>query len=248
MQEETPFVFGDGVMPPSEATAEGVLISMKAAVRSRLGRSDLTGLRVMLTGLGKVGMRLAELLVREGAAVLVADVDAARVQAACRQWGVTAVDTDGAHAADVDVYSPCALGGVLDQRSIEDLRATVVVGSANNQLATPRDGEVLHQRGVLYAPDYIVNAGGLIAVAAELENETTAWVEQKLQALSDTLANVFDTASRRHLSTAVAADLLAERRIEALDRSAASMRSRDPSPRPVADGHRETEARRKATG
>ena len=248
MQEETPFVFGDGVMPPSEATAEGVLISMKAAVRSRLGRSDLTGLRVMLPGLGKVGMRLAELLVREGAAVLVADVDAARVQAACRQWGVTAVDTDGAHAADVDVYSPCALGGVLDQRSIEDLRATVVVGSANNQLATPRDGEVLHQRGVLYAPDYIVNAGGLIAVAAELENETTAWVEQKLQALSETLANVFDTASRRHLSTAVAADLLAERRIEALDRSAASMRSRDPSPRPVADGHRETEARRKAAG
>lgn len=252
MQRETSFVFGDSVVPPSEATAEGVLISMKAAVRSRLERSDLTGLRVMLPGLGKVGMRLAELLARERANVWVTDVDEDRVQTACQKFGVKVADSSSAHAADVDIYCPCALGGVLNERTIEDMQAKVVVGSANNQLATLRDGESLHERSILYAPDYIVNAGGLIAVAAELEEESSAWVDQKLHALSDTLANVFDTASRRNLNTAIAADLLAERRIQALERSEAAHQSGKPSSPSIRvagqDHIASSKARRQVTG
>ena len=219
MQRETPFVFGDGVVAPSEATAEGVLISLRTAVRSRLGHSNLKGLRIVLPGLGKVGMLLAGLLVREGSVVWAADVDEERLQAATQKLGVNAISTEKAHAADVDVFCPCALGGVLNERTVRELRASIVVGSANNQLATPRQGEMLHERGILYAPDYIVNAGGLIAVAAELEGESSAWIDQKLGALSETLANVFDTASRRKISTGIAADLLAERRIETIQRS-----------------------------
>lgn len=225
MQEETPFVFGDSVVPPSEATAEGVLISMRTAVRSRFGRAELSGLRVMLQGLGKVGMPLTKALVREGAIVQVADVDQESVDLACRELGVTAIPTDGAYAADVDIFCPCALGGVLNDETIRDLRASVVVGSANNQLEAPRHGEMLQECRVLYAPDYIVNAGGLIAVAAELEQESPAWVDRKLKALSETLANVFDTASRRKMSTSVAADLLAEQRMATLERTQSAVPS-----------------------
>jgi len=225
MQRETPFVFGDSVVAPSDATAEGVLISMRTAAQSRLGHANLRGLRIALPGLGKVGMRLAELLVREGGIVLAADVDEERVQTAIRKLGVNAMSTEEAHAADVDVFCPCALGGVLNERTIKEMRASVVVGSANNQLETPRHGEMLQERGILYAPDYIVNAGGLIAVAAELEGESSAWIDEKLGALSETLASVFDTASRRNISTSVAADLLAERRITTIQRSSSPKRS-----------------------
>ncbi len=238
MQAETTFVFGDGIRPPSDATAEGVLISMRAAVRHKLGRSDLQGLRIMVQGLGKVGMQVTALLAREHATVYVADVDGSRVAAACRELGATAIATEEAYAADADIFCPCALGGVLNERTIGKIRATMVVGSANNQLRAPCHGEMLQERGVLYAPDYIVNAGGLIAVAAELENEPAAWIERKLGALSETLANVFDTASRRDISTCVTADMLAEQRIAMSERAAAlESRSRRPSSSDQAGRH-----------
>lgn len=230
MQAETPFVFGDGIRPPSEATAEGVLISMRAAVRHRLQRSGLQGSRVMVQGLGKVGMHLATLLKREGADVLVADVDDDRVKTACRELGVTAIAIEDAHAADVDIFCPCALGGVVNDRSVGEMRATMVVGSANNQLEAPRHGKMLQERGILYAPDYVANAGGLIAVSAALENESSAWIGRKLDALSETLANVFDTASKRDIDTGTAADVLARRRIDMHERSVTSRELGVPSP------------------
>lgn len=252
MQEETSYVFGDAVVPPSEATAKGVLISMKSAVRSRLGRTDFRGMRIMVQGLGKVGMPLSKLLAGEGAIVQVADVHEKSVETACRDLGATAVPTEQAHAADVDIFCPCALGAVLNDRTISELRASVVVGSANNQLAAPRHGDMLHERGVLYAPDYIVNAGGLIAVAAELEHETSAWIDQKLGMLSETLANVFDTAEKRKINTGLAADLLAEQRIAACEHSGSSSdKARQPIPMASYDRQDQVQALRpirKATG
>ncbi len=226
MQHETPFVFGDSVVPPSKATAQGVLISMKTAVKHRHQRTSLQGLRVAVAGLGKVGMRLAEMLNREGAIVFAADVNDECLREASQTLGVQPIDVEGAHAADVDVYCPCALGAVLNESTIRSMRASIIVGSANNQLAEQQDGERLSEQGILYAPDYIVNAGGLLAVAAELEGESTAWINQKLDALSDTLSNVFDTASKRSISPDVAADLLAEQRIATLQRSC-SLESRE---------------------
>jgi leucine dehydrogenase len=219
MQAETPFVFGNAALPPSNATAQGLLVSIKAAVRHKLTRPTLRGVRIAVQGLGKVGMRLLTLLVREGARVIVGDVDTGGVQHAHQEFGVEVIDPDRIHAADVDVFCPCALGGILNDRTIEEIQASVIVGAANNQLAAPRHGEILRQRDVLYAPDYIVNAGGLIAVAGELENHPTGWIENKLEDLAKTLDNVFVTAGPQGVSTNMAADSLAEQQITEIEAS-----------------------------
>lgn len=213
MQTATPFVFGNTAVPPSNATAQGLLVSIRAAVRHKLARGTLRDVRVALQGLGKVGMRLATLLVREGARVVVSDVDADRIRQARLELGVEVIESDRIHAADADLFCPCALGAILNDETIEDLQAKVIVGAANNQLAEPRHGERLRQRGILYAPDYVVNAGGLIAVAAELESRPESWIRDKIEDLTRTLDAVFVAADRQALSTSIAADRLAERRI-----------------------------------
>lgn len=230
MQTETPFVFGDAVVPPSKATADGVLVAIKAASRHRLDRFDLKSLRVMVQGLGKVGRELAALLVGEGAHVLVADVEEQRVTEACSTLGVEALPAERAHAADVDLFCPCALGAVINDRSLGELRASMVVGSANNQLESPDHGEQLHHRRILYGPDYVVNAGGLIAVAADLERESADWIGRKLDALGGTLETIFAMSDRRGISTSQAADRLAEERIASLEEAAHY-------PREAAGGH-----------
>ncbi|MGI9509379.1 MAG: Glu/Leu/Phe/Val dehydrogenase dimerization domain-containing protein [Geminicoccaceae bacterium] len=219
MQAETPFVFGNNALPPSNATAQGLLVSIKAAVRHKLARPTLRGVPVAVQGLGKVGMRLAILLVQNGARVVVGDVDSDRVQHARQELGVGVADAERVHAADVDVFCPCALGGILNDHTIEEIQASVIVGAANNQLAELRHGEVLHQRGVLYAPDYMVNAGGLIAVAGELENHPTGWIEGKIEGLAETLDSMFVAAGRQGVSTNMAADRLAEQRIGEIEAS-----------------------------
>ncbi|MGI9452593.1 MAG: Glu/Leu/Phe/Val dehydrogenase dimerization domain-containing protein [Geminicoccaceae bacterium] len=222
MQAATPFVFGNVATPPSNATADGLLVSIKTAVRHMLSRPTLRGVGVAIQGLGKVGMRIAILLVREGANVVVSDIDASRAERAQRELGVAVVDIDRIHALDVDVFCPCALGGILNDLTIDELQVSMVVGAANNQLAEPRHGEMLHQRGILYAPDYVVNAGGLIAVAGELQNRREGWIREKIEDLAATLDRVFDTADRKDMSADVAADRLAEERIQAIE---ASLRS-----------------------
>ena len=222
MQSETPFVFGNAAVPPSNATADGLLVSVKTAVRHRLSRPALRGVRVAVQGLGKVGMRLAILLVREGANVVVSDIDTGRADQARQELDVTVVETHRIHTLDVDVFCPCALGGILNDQTIAELQASVIVGAANNQLVEPRHGDMLRQRGVLYAPDYVVNAGGLIAVANELENRREGWIREKIEGLAATLDRVFDVAERKGTSTSLTADRLAEERIQAIE---ASLRS-----------------------
>jgi valine dehydrogenase (NAD+) len=207
---------GDSGVP----TARGVHLAMQACADHRWGSPSLEGRHVAVQGLGKVGGRLVEHLLADGAKVTAADIDPAAVEAVGTLGGVEVVDVDDVLAVDADIVSPNALGGVLDEHAIGELRAEVVCGGANNQLATLHDAELLHERGVLYAPDYLVNAGGLINVADELGpgGHRPARVERRLERIGQTLAEVFATAERERVPTEVAAERVAEARIAAVGR------------------------------
>jgi leucine dehydrogenase len=216
----TPHVTGisearGGSGDPSPATALGVLWAMKAVAERRWGTPSLAGRHVCISGVGKVGAALADHLHGEGARLTVADVraEAAAEVAARTQAAVCA--PDDAHAVACDVYSPCALGAGLSARTIPQLRAAAVVGSANNQLATPQDAQRIHDAGVLYAPDYVVNAGGVINIAHEQGGYDRARADEHIRGIRDTVHRVLDLADAEAITTAAAADLLAERRIEA---------------------------------
>jgi leucine dehydrogenase len=159
---------------PSPKTAFGVYQGMRAAVEVALGRDSLAGLTVAVQGVGHVGYHLCRHLSEAGANLLVADLNWASVERAVNEFGATAVPADLITEAAADILAPCALGGILTARTIAALKVKVVAGAANNQLATDADGERLHKRGILYAPDYMVNAGGIIAVAAERERDIDA--------------------------------------------------------------------------
>ena len=177
MQAETSYVSGipraDGVFggDPSPKTAWGVFVSIQAGVRLHLQRASLDGVRVALQGLGAVGWNLAQFLHQAGAQLVVADFDSAKVARAREQFGAQVVPVDQILSADVDVLAPCAMGAVLNSSSVAQLRAKLIAGAANNQLATTADGDALHARGILYLPDYLVNAGAIVSVAREYRNE-----------------------------------------------------------------------------
>jgi len=176
VQRHTQFVSGiprEGAFggDPSPKTAWGVFVAIQAGVKRQLKRESLDGVKVAIQGLGAVGMHLAEFLHRAGAKLVIADVNTARVQQAQQRFGATVLPVDQILAAEVDVLAPCALGAVLNAQTVPSVQAKIVAGAANNQLATPADGDALHARGVLYLPDYLVNAGGIISVAREYRNE-----------------------------------------------------------------------------
>ncbi len=217
MRERTPYVVGLGAFDPAATTAHGVHEAILNAVRHRLDRDDLEGVRVAVQGLGKVGGALVDLLLADGAVVVGADTDVDRAAAAVKK-GVRIVPVEIIHREDVDVFSPCAVGEILNETTIPEIRAVVVAGAANNQLARPEDGLDLHRRGILYAPDYVANAGGLIAVAAELGEHDAAWIGRKMKALGRTLSHVFTVATEKDIPTQEAADAIALERIRERDR------------------------------
>jgi leucine dehydrogenase len=217
MSERSAYVLGAGAIVPEEWTAQGVLTAVKAAVRFKLGRDDLRGLSVSILGLGKVGSRLAELLIGEGADVFGADVEELQVIAA-RSRGVTIVSLEQAARLPCDVFAPCALGGVLNEQTIPELRCAIVAGAANNQLASAQDAERLAARGILYAPDYIVNAGGLISIAMQMGTESEAWARAKIAELGTTLFTVFEAAQANGSNPHFAAEQIANGRIARLSR------------------------------
>ena len=192
---------------PSPRTALGVYCGIEAAVRARLGGRGLQGLRVAVQGLGNVGFNLCELLHRAGAVLTVADIDQAAVERAQERFGATAVSIDDILYQDVDVLAPCALGGIFNGKSIPLLKAAVIAGGANNQLATDADGQRLHERGILYAPDYVINAGGIIWVSAEYLGEfeeTQALV--RVRRIGQTLDGIFEESARSGLPPHAVAD------------------------------------------
>jgi len=203
------------------ATALGVFVGLKAAVRHRLGIDTTKGLRVAIQGLGKVGMGVAKRLHAEGAKLIVADTNIAAVGEAVEKLGAVAATPDQIVTCECDVLSPNALGAILNDQSIPRLHASVVAGGANNQLGRDHHGAMLRDRDILYAPDYAINGGGIIRVAAQIENWSDAEVERRVLGIATTLSTIFGRAARDGEPTNVIADRMAEERI-ALGKDAAA--------------------------
>jgi valine dehydrogenase (NAD+) len=208
-----------GAGDSSVLTAYGVFQGMRASAEAVWGSTSLAGRTVGIAGVGKVGRHLVEYLVRDGARVVVTDLHRPAVEAAVREHGAIPVDTtDDLVRTDLDVYSPCALGGALTDDVVEVLRARVVCGAANNQLAHPGIEKALADREILYAPDYCVNSGGLIQVADELEGFSFERAQQRASGIFETTRAVFELARVESVTPAEAADKLAERRIRDVGR------------------------------
>lgn len=195
---------------PSPYTALGVLQGIRVAVRQRLSRG-LSGVRVAVQGVGAVGLELCRSLSAEGAELVVADLDEARARQAQDRFGAEVVRPEAIHETEAHVFAPCALGGTLDDVSIPRLRASVVAGAANVQLAESRHGDELHRRGILYAPDYVINAGGVINGSGEiLGRYDAASARRDVLAIGGRLADIFARAEAEDRSPARVADSMAE--------------------------------------
>lgn len=201
---------GAGLGDPSPYTALGVYHGIKAAANHIFGSTSLKGKYISLQGLGNVGFRLGEHLHAEGAILTVSDVYAPNLERAAKAFDATIVSPDIAHRVDCDIFAPCALGAGLNKTTIPDIRAAIVAGAANNQLATDEDGQHLMQKGILYAPDYVINAGGVIAVAEPAGKESALQATEKTIAIGRTLGNIFEQAKTAEKPTAQIADLMAE--------------------------------------
>jgi valine dehydrogenase (NAD+) len=208
-----------GAGDSSVLTAYGTFQGMRASAEAVWGAPTLSGRTVGIAGVGKVGHHLVKHLVDDGARVVVADVNPEAVEAIVKQYGATAVaDTDALVRAEIDVYAPCALGGALTDEVVDVLKASIVCGAANNQLDHPGIEKALADRGILYAPDYCVNSGGVIQVADELEGFSFERAEQRASGIFETTQAVFALAKADSVTPAEAADLLAERRMRDVGR------------------------------
>ncbi len=215
----TSYVSGLGRKPgeaggdPGPKTALGVYLGIKAAVKFRLARADLSGVRVAIQGLGGVGYHLAHMLAKDGVDLRVSDVRPGAVERVRDELKVSVIEPDKILSEDADVFAPCALGAILTQQSIPRLRARIVAGAANNQLATDHEGLALQLAGVLYAPDYVINAGGIISVAREYYGGTEAQVTAEIQEIPERLTEIFERARRENRPTNAVADQMARERI-----------------------------------
>jgi leucine dehydrogenase len=218
---ETPYVTGipvsfGGSGDPSPFTAHGVLMGIKASVKEKLKTDSLKGLRVAVQGLGNVGYHLVEYLVKEGATVSIADIDKDKVKKTADRFQLTAIDPDQIVTSECDVFAPCALGAVVGDHNITKLKCKIIAGGANNQLAEHRHGDQLMELGILYAPDYVINAGGLMNVFVELEGYSRERAFEKTTQVYDNLMQVYRIASGEKIATHRAADRLAETRIKSI--------------------------------
>ncbi len=206
----TPFVTGtEGKSGnPGPFTALGTYLGVKAAVKYKLGTDDLTGLTVAVQGLGSVGYGLCEHLHKAGAKLIVTDINQAALDKAATEFGATIVGLDEIYSQDVDVYAPCALGATINDDTIAQLKTTIIAGCANNQLAEQRHGQVLLEKGILYAPDYVINAGGIINVSFE-EDYCAEKSTKKVEEIYNTLLHVFETAAQQNRPTGEIADEMA---------------------------------------
>ncbi len=223
MRMETPYVVTlpaswGGAGPIAGATAVGVVAGMKACARAVYGSESLEGRTVAVQGLGAVGSEMVPLLVKEGARIVATDIDQEKVDAIVSQFGIDTVAPDGITGVAADIFCPCALGGIINAETLSHLTAKVICGSANNQLKAERDGEEVAARGILYAPDYIVNAGGTIFDTDRLNpggfNRERAMTN--VSRIYETMSSLIRISREEGIPTYRAADLLAERRIEAV--------------------------------
>lgn len=199
---------------PSPVTAYGVYQGIKASARERYGTDSLDGIRIAVQGLGHVGYHLCSNLAAEGAKLIVTDIDDERIRRVVDEFDAERVAPDQIYSVDAQIFAPCALGSVVNDETIPQFKFEIIAGAANNQLAEERHGEELVRRGILFAPDYVINAGGLINVYGELHGWTPERARRKAGEIYHTLGQLFELAREQGIPTNVAADRLAERRIE----------------------------------
>lgn len=220
VREVTPHVTGiseslGGSGNPSPVTAFGVYMGMKAAAKFQYGTDKLEGKKVLVQGVGHVGETLVDYLVKEGAVVTIADINEERLNEMRAKFGVSIFSGDDLYSSDVDIYAPCALGATLNDETIHKIKATVIAGGANNQLADEnKHGLILKERGILYAPDFLINAGGIINVYAEIEKYDKAEAMRRTENIYNTALEIFTYASAHGITTHQAALKVAQNRIE----------------------------------
>lgn len=201
---------------PSPVTGYGVYVGMKAAAKARWGSDSLAGKTVAVQGCGKVAYYLCRHLHAEGARLIVADIDGEKAKRIVGELGATAVEPDAIYDQRADIYAPCALGATINDDTLSRLRVEIIAGGANNQLAEPRHGDLLEQKGMAYAPDFVINSGGVINVYGELHRWTEERSRKKAGGIYESILRIFDIAKRERLPTYLAADHLAEQRIAAV--------------------------------
>jgi leucine dehydrogenase len=208
--EETPYMAGlEGKSgDPSPFTALGTYLGIKAAVKYQLGKDSLAGIKIAIQGLGHVGYYLCQHLHNAGAKLIVTDLNQQALARVASEFNATVVGLDEIYSQDVDVYAPCALGATVNDQTIQVFKASIIAGCANNQLAETRHGEILRTKGILFAPDYVINAGGIINVSFDDDYDVKKSTE-KVEKIYDTLTNIFDTASSKNIQTDKVADQLA---------------------------------------
>jgi leucine dehydrogenase len=205
---------GDVGGDPGPHTSLGVFLGLKAAVKRALGKEDIAGLHIALQGAGSVATGVALHAAAEGANLSIADVDSAKADKLAGECGGKAVSPDAILALEADVLSPCALGAILNEQTIAHLNVPVVAGGANNQLATPTDGKRLQERGILYAPDYVINAGGIINVCTEyLGDGDATLVRQRIDGIPVRLEQIWTESETSGRDPASVADAMAQRLI-----------------------------------
>ena len=221
VHEETQWVTGlkGRSGDPAPVTAFGVCQGLKACARFRYGEESLEGRHVVVQGLGGVGYHLCEHLAEEGARMSVADIEDERVQKVVGDFGATPVAADDVYGIHADIFSPCALGAVINDDTLDMLKVDIVAGAANNQLAETRHGQALQEKDILYAPDYVINAGGICSVYGELEGWTAEQSTKKAGAIYECLLLVFGLALADDIPTSQAADAMARQRIAEAQRS-----------------------------
>lgn len=204
---------------PSPVTAYGVYLGIKASTKERYGSDSLSGKKILVQGVGKVGYHLIEHLTKDGAIVYAYDISAENVNRAINDFKAKPTDAESMFDLDIDIYAPCALGATVNDESLSRLRCSIIAGAANNQLLDEtRHGKMVMEKGILYAPDFLINAGGLINVSIELEGYNRELALQRTERIYDVTLNIFKLAKEQNIPTIEAAKKMAEQRIDAISR------------------------------
>lgn len=209
--EETSYVAGtaEKAGDPSPHTALGTYLGLKAAAKHKFGNDNLNGLKIAVQGLGAVGYGFAEYCAKEGAELFVTDINEEACQRAAKELNATVVGLDEIYGLDVDVYAPCALGATINDETLKQIKAKIIAGSANNQLATPAHDKIVMDMGILYAPDYVINAGGVIHVCSEAANMSREETDKRVRDIYDTLDQIFTRSAAEKRPTGEIADQMA---------------------------------------
>ncbi|MEX1222619.1 MAG: Glu/Leu/Phe/Val dehydrogenase dimerization domain-containing protein [Idiomarina sp.] len=211
VNEETQFVAGTEAKAgdPSPHTALGTFLGVQAAVKHKLGKDNLNGIKIAIQGLGAVGYDFAEYAAKDGAELFVCDINEEATARAAKELGATVVGLDDIYGLDVDVYAPCALGATINDDTLKLIKAKIIAGSANNQLASKEHDQIVHDMGILYAPDYVINAGGVIHVCQEASNMTQEDARERVLNIYNTLETIFQRSTSENRPTGIIADELA---------------------------------------